>query len=333
MSPEPRALRPDEAGGAVDLLNRVFWLDEGNPPELLDLFPAWYPPRHWDHHRVLEVGGRLVSHVGIIGQQVRCGEVTVDVAAISGVCTLKGYRKRGYASACLSDAIRIMEQYGYDLSILWTGIPEYYRRWGYEYAGRTVDYRAPEAVLRRIESPELTVERYEARPGQLEELFALYETQRYRLVRTADNMARALTAIRRWAWLARRGARAEAYAVVGSPWGAPRLQIYAGPPRVAAAALAAAVAHVPAETISLSLPPGDPLGALLQSEGVPAKAGAQGMIKLLQPGRLLQKFGLDPAQLPPLPPRDQVVAVLGSPDVKPKPPFPLDFFLWPLDHV
>ena len=82
-------------------------------------------------HRLCEVDGRIVSAMRIVCQEVRYGCAVLKHTGVGDVGTLPEYRKRGYSTMVLRDAIRHMESLGSHFSMLYTGIQPFYERLGW----------------------------------------------------------------------------------------------------------------------------------------------------------------------------------------------------------
>jgi predicted N-acetyltransferase YhbS len=83
------------------------------------------------HTRVLEVDGRVVSHVRIFARRMLVGGTAVPVGGIGSVATHPDYERRGFATALLRDAIERMEGAGHVLSFLFTGLIPFYDQLGW----------------------------------------------------------------------------------------------------------------------------------------------------------------------------------------------------------
>ena len=66
--------------------------------------------------------GKIVSYVRVSNRSMYIGEAVVKLGGIGMVVTSEEYRRRGYSSALLRDAIAYMEAQNYDLSLLFTTI-------------------------------------------------------------------------------------------------------------------------------------------------------------------------------------------------------------------
>ncbi len=125
-----RALRPSEREECLELWLTV-WPGENNRAYFEKYFSGdieWLPY----YTQVAESDGRLVSAVHICKRVVACGEFSLTMGGIANVATLPEYRGRGYNSACLKNAIEVMEADAMDFALLFTGINAYYRRFGFE---------------------------------------------------------------------------------------------------------------------------------------------------------------------------------------------------------
>ena len=97
---------------------------------------------------VVDVDGRIVSHVGLFKMKARVFGVEVDVGGIGGVATLPSERGRGYMSMLLNHAVRLMADEGIPLSVLW-GDRHRYGAFGWEVAGlKYVLYLTERAIAR-----------------------------------------------------------------------------------------------------------------------------------------------------------------------------------------
>jgi predicted N-acetyltransferase YhbS len=81
--------------------------------------------------RIIEIDGRVVSHVRLFQRQMLVRGVALPVGGIGSVATHPDYERRGLATALLQDAIERMETAGYALSFLWTGLAPFYERLGW----------------------------------------------------------------------------------------------------------------------------------------------------------------------------------------------------------
>jgi len=84
----------------------------------------------WSASTIGLLGGRIVTHWGVWGFDMRVGTATLRVAGIGAVCTHGGMRRRGLMARTIAAACEAMRDAGYDASLLF-GIGGFYHRFGY----------------------------------------------------------------------------------------------------------------------------------------------------------------------------------------------------------
>ena len=99
----------------------------------------------WGASLVGRLDGKIVTHWGVWGYDMRIGRSSVRVAGIGAVATHGYYRKRGLMSRTAARAMPIMRDAGYDMTLLF-GVHDYYDRFGYvrAYPSRTYIVAAEE---------------------------------------------------------------------------------------------------------------------------------------------------------------------------------------------
>ena len=98
--------------------------------------------------RIVEMDGRIVSHVRIFHRQMLVRGVALPVGGVGSVATHPDYRRHGFATALLQDAIERMERAGYALSFLWTGLAPFYERLGWRVVLQPIYTARPEEAAR-----------------------------------------------------------------------------------------------------------------------------------------------------------------------------------------
>jgi predicted N-acetyltransferase YhbS len=98
--------------------------------------------------RIVEIDGRIVSHVRIFHRQMLVRGVALPVGGVGSVATHPDYRRHGFATALLQDAIERMEGAGYALSFLWTGLAPFYERLGWRVVPQPIYTAKPEEAAR-----------------------------------------------------------------------------------------------------------------------------------------------------------------------------------------
>jgi len=82
--------------------------------------------------KVIVEDDEIVSAVRVANRPVRIGGIRVEMGGIGGVSTLPEYRSRGYSTRLLQAQITYMQQQGYDISMLFSGLIGFYRRVGWD---------------------------------------------------------------------------------------------------------------------------------------------------------------------------------------------------------
>lgn len=81
--------------------------------------------------RACFLDGKAVSVVQIFDRPMRIGTGVVRMGGLGSVGTDPDYRRAGYSHGVLRDTVRYLREEGYDLSILFTGVPTHYARAGW----------------------------------------------------------------------------------------------------------------------------------------------------------------------------------------------------------
>jgi predicted acetyltransferase len=133
----------------------------------------------WNNSFIIKEKGKIVSHVGIFPLQVEADGVNLKVGGIGGVATLPDYRGKGYMSELLKYSIEKMKKEGYSLSWLAGDRQRYrYKIFGYEMAGRLVNFTISETSLRKtLDAGEIELVRYRGERELLVRIMACHEKE------------------------------------------------------------------------------------------------------------------------------------------------------------
>ena len=125
---EVRGAIQSEVAEIVDLAATVF-VTECRPRYA----SQHYEDSSYETHqsRVCIVDGKIVSHVRVAERAMHIGSAVVKLGGIGMVGALEEHHHRGYASALMRDAVDYMEDRGYDLGLLLTGIQPFYMQFGW----------------------------------------------------------------------------------------------------------------------------------------------------------------------------------------------------------
>ena len=131
----PRACRASEFDEVIALINQVF--RAGTNQDIRTDYPLVFNGSKMEYMRILKVDGVVVAHVPVWLREAIVGDDRLGIGIISPTVTHPDYRRRGYATRCLRDCIRIMEEEGSPVSVLWTleATFPFYQQAGWEAVG------------------------------------------------------------------------------------------------------------------------------------------------------------------------------------------------------
>ncbi len=122
---------PDERPAIMEHIRVV------HGPGDLDLLGRWYGTMpNFDPSDCFVIdgdNGEIAAHLMLIPRALQFGESLLPASEIGVVGTLETHRGQGYARALMDHAVEHMVTRGDAVSIIF-GIPNFYEKWGYEYA-------------------------------------------------------------------------------------------------------------------------------------------------------------------------------------------------------
>ena len=131
----PRACQASEFEEVIALINQVF--RAGTNQDIRTDYPLVFNHSKMEYMRILKVDGVVVAHVPVWLREAVVGDDRLRIGIICPTVTHPDYRRRGYATLCLQDCIRIMEEEGSPVSVLWTleATFPFYQQSGWEVVG------------------------------------------------------------------------------------------------------------------------------------------------------------------------------------------------------
>ena len=206
----PRAPKPNEIEDLIAHVNLVMREEVGSAPSFALDWPYVITRENLENIRVVLVDDHIVSSTAIVPHETSIGGVNLRIGGINGVSTHPDYRRRGYASRILEACIDHMRDLGCHLSLLSTGVPSWYRKLGWEYAGKTHVYRFDRGNRGFLASDPGLVMRT-AEPSDFGSIAAIHAGRNHGAVRSADHMRTVFTRNRARTWVAEDGGEVRAY--------------------------------------------------------------------------------------------------------------------------
>ena len=231
-----RSITAEDMPAVDELLNGIFRRDNNVlDQDVLSDFPLVFAPGNYHNCRVIEFDGRVASHAAIFSCEFVLRDRRLKMALIVLVATRAEHRKQGYAARLMRDLHRTMHNEAYDLGILWTGVPDFYRKLGWEAVTPrgwfSDDLRSRPGLLDGLTSdsePPVSIEPFDER-RHLAGVIKLHEAEPIRTCRSRQEYAALLALPKIRVWVSRRHNQVSAYVVFGQAINKQGVIEYGGP--------------------------------------------------------------------------------------------------------
>ena len=293
---EARAVRPEELGQALALVNKVF--RTGVDQDMSTDYPLVFEPGNLENLRVVSEDGCIFSHAAMARRELREHGCALPVSMICAVATDPERRRRGAASRIMQDTVEAMAARGDGFGLLWTGpARDFYRRLGWEVVGSNGwAYQVEPQLAGRFEQP-LPVRAFQAE-ADLERIIEIHEAQPRRLTRTPAQYRTLLGLPKSEVWVAEEKGRVEGYVVVARAYNKSGVTEWGGTSAALSSLLARVLPEPAGERMQVFVPlPDNPMTELLTGRGcrtrIPMEV-ADGcglkMVRILSLGNLLRQL-------------------------------------------
>ena len=184
----PRGCRASEFEEVIALINSVF--RAGTDQDIRTDYPLVFNHSKMEYMRLLKVDGTVVAHVPVWPREAIAGNDRLQFGIISPTVTHPDYRRHGYATLCLRDCVRIMEDKGWPLSVLWTleATFPFYQQSGWEAVGsQGWLYQLLPKEHALFENGPFDVVQYNSRNTDLlNAMMRLHDAEPHRIARTSE---------------------------------------------------------------------------------------------------------------------------------------------------
>ena len=128
-----RTAQTDDLAPLAELLNEVFRRSHGiADQDVTTDFPLVFSESNLCNCRMILCDGGVVSHAALWPRELAVQGEKFKAGIIVLVATAPEFRHQGYAARLMQDLQRTMCEEEYDLGILWTGVPDFYRKLGWQ---------------------------------------------------------------------------------------------------------------------------------------------------------------------------------------------------------
>ena len=179
-------------------------------------FPLVFAPSNHHYCRVIVEDGKTISHAAVWERELVVDDARLKVGEIVLVATHPDYRLRGYAASLMRDLQSTMHAENYDMGILWTGVPDFYRKLGWE----TVTPRGWIVDLAGLRTPKFdSSEKVQIccynETRHVDGIITLHEREQVRFTRSRNDFATLLALPKMHVWVATHDDTVAAYLVHG----------------------------------------------------------------------------------------------------------------------
>ena len=305
----PRACRPEERAELLALVNVVFRVSRGRPPSIERDYPHIYRQANLGNVRVIRIDGGLRASVGTLPMRIATGHEPLDTVGVNCTTTHPDWRNRGLGGLLMRDVEEQARAAGRDLVHLSAGVPEWYRRFGFEDGGCLLTYELNRGNVELLPSPrhleiDSGLDRY------VDDVHRIHSDCGTGTIRSREAVPIILGRTSPELYVGIRCGRVAAYAVVDAS--SRLVKEHGGPPELTAALLSAVYERVDAANEDRSTtargaddrvelvsdlrvqvtPQQTGLIELLDRIGIPVTREPWHMLQLIDPAAILRKLGV-----------------------------------------
>src|SRR5262245_56618683 len=217
--PTIRPTREEDLPFLADLLDGIFRRSRGILDQsMLTDFPLVFAPANWRNGRVVYQDDRRVAHAALWPRKTVIHGQRMVVGVLACVATHPDYRHRGYAAQAVMSLQAQMALEEYDLGLLWTAVPDFYRKLNWELVenrGTTISLepaRLPLAWPAEVAGPvDVVIERFD--PHHAADVYEMHEREAIRFLRSPQESRTLLDLPKIETWVATRARQVVGYLV------------------------------------------------------------------------------------------------------------------------
>ncbi|MEE3372541.1 MAG: GNAT family N-acetyltransferase [Planctomycetota bacterium] len=217
----PQLVQVKQLADTYQLLDNTFrGAPDASRQQVRTDFPLFFAANNLRNRRVISHNGQVICHAGFSPLSLKLGNVTLKTAVVVLVATHPDYRRRGCAALCMKSLQQQLQDEGYDLGILWTGVPGFYEPLGWKTAAPPGRYLNPIAAglpclnHHLTSTPPFEIQKY-SESHHFHDVMTLQRCQPVRTMRSPADFRQLLSLPRIQAWAIQRKTL-DAYVVTGT---------------------------------------------------------------------------------------------------------------------
>lgn len=365
MIDEPRPVKEEEYDDLMRLLERSY----GKIREFFqDNFPHVWKKENvqFENHFVIKKDEKIVSHVGLMPLNLVVDGRIVKAGGIGGVGTDPDFRSSGFMSELLKYTIVKMKESGFPISVLW-GDRQRYGSYGWESSCTDLTTILTKRNLQKLNlTQKIDIKKYSGDSKDLQKIIGIHEEEPLYVQRDEKTYKMSFARPEQEVWLGQ-GEEGWAYLVISGEGKERFIKERGGNPEVFLTLASEILEKIHSENLRIVQPNRlTPLTGILFKVCALILIGPLGMVKILDLDSVLKQFGVDTCgikfkmtaepenKFQPINlsgneivlPEQAMVRLLFGPlkpsrnfNVEPglaktlDSLFPLDFYVWPLDHI
>ena len=203
-----------------ELLNDVFRRIRGvSNQDVFTDFPLTFCESNLANCRCIVSGDCAVSHAALWPRECVIGDTRLLAGIIVLVATHPDWRRKGCAARLMRDLQQTMKQNGFDFGMLWTDVPEFYRKLGWQVVRPVGQVVTGLRTAVQRWSPDLPQNTQHLTPFRCEEhlqqVMRIHDCEPVRFTRSVAEAAALLTLPKVEVRVAMQGAKVVAYLAIG----------------------------------------------------------------------------------------------------------------------
>lgn len=152
-------------------------------------YPTALTPTNIHNIQIISDEDNIVSHAVVKPLIIKTPHMVFKVGAIGSVVTKPEYRNLGYSSQVIESCLKLCEKQQCDISILWTDLFDFYRKFDFELSGYEYSFVIDKEIIAPIQNHRYSNDTRVA----VDAIFRLYTQHTVSSVRSTDELKKYLS--------------------------------------------------------------------------------------------------------------------------------------------